>query len=94
VSNLLRRADAWKTGAVDLAWDDVRKVWTSRDVVTGTLPAAVAAGATGTLRVGGSTGWTLTVLNPWSGSVAAGKVVASFALNLNAWVITAADCTT
>jgi hypothetical protein len=29
VNNHLQRLDQWKTGPVDLRWDDIRKVWTS-----------------------------------------------------------------
>jgi hypothetical protein len=40
IDNTMRRADLWKTGPVDMLWDEYRGVWTSHDIIVGTLSAA------------------------------------------------------
>jgi hypothetical protein len=59
LSDWLRKAKKWKTGPVDLRWDDDRKVWTAppndRDkygfIIEGTLEDELPPGGEGTLNI-------------------------------------------
>lgn len=93
IANVLRRSDQWKAGPLDPLWDPWRGVWSVHDLVDGVTAAAVAAGGTGTVRVGGVASRTLTVRNRWSVSVPAGRqVVCGYIQNRNEWQIIAANC--
>ncbi len=94
-SGHLRHSEGWKVGPVDHLWDNKRGVWTSHDVVTARVPVGtpLAASGTTTCWVGGDSGWTVSIYNPFSRQVAAGStIVAAYALNMNRFVVIAADC--
>ncbi len=91
----LRHSENWKVGPVDHLWDNRRGVWTSHDVVTARVPTTLALAASGTVDawVGGDSSWTIPVYNPFSRAVGSGvTIVASYAFNLNKFVVIAADC--
>jgi hypothetical protein len=89
----LRKSETWPVGAVDHLWDPKRGVWTSHDLMSGTAPTGLPASGTGVVWVGGSSGWTVTVKNPWSAPVSSGvKVHVGYMVNEHAWHVTAADC--
>lgn len=93
VGDYLRRSDLWKVGPLDPLWDQWRGVWSVHDLVDGVTVAAVAAGGTGTVRVGGQAGRTLTVRNRWSVSIPANRqVVCGYIQNRHEWQVIAANC--
>lgn len=93
VSNYLRRSDLWATGPVDHLWDPKRGVWTSHDLMTGTTAGAINAGATGTVNVGGDSGWQVSVFNHWSSNIATSKkCVIGYCVNIKKWIPIAVDC--
>lgn len=92
-SNALRRSDLWKTGTVDLLWDNKRGCWTSHDILTGVTSGATTAGSNGTVKIGNDSGWTMSVYNQWSSTIAtAKKCLIGYAVNENRWHFIAVDC--
>jgi hypothetical protein len=95
MANYMRRQDRWKTGPVDLMWDDNRKVWTCHDIIRGkTDRLGIPAGGSGIVNVPVGTGvWSLYVMNYFSASVSGNtKVINGFSALDNAWYVMSADC--
>jgi hypothetical protein len=93
LDNVLRRSDKWKVGPVDMLWDERRGVWTSHDLLAGTI-GNISAGGSGLMTVTGYTGWNLMVYNLFSSTAPSGKVIAGYIAPLHRWYVIAADCTT
>lgn len=95
MDNYMRRQDKWKTGPVDLMWDDNRKVWTCHDIIRGrTGSGGIPAGGSGIVNVPVGTGvWQLYVMNYFSTSVSGNtKTISGFSAIDNAWYVMSADC--
>ena len=91
-TDFLRKSSEWKAGPVDLLWDEYRKVWTSHDVIMGTLETDANPGSQGTIKIDG-TDITLSANNFFSSIVTAGtKVFAAFNAFKKAWYLISADC--
>lgn len=89
----LRRQDAWKTGPVDLLWDDRRGVWTCHDIVRGVTNAAIPAGGSGVISLASGPG----TVTAWNFSANVGvsgdtNVLAGYVAGDNKWYIMSADC--
>ncbi len=93
VANVLRRADLWKAGPLDVAWDDERGVWTPPGNRMGVvaLGSGIKPGASGVMTL--VSGRNLLVWNPWSIGVSGVTVAAAYMADTNRWNIIAADCT-
>jgi hypothetical protein len=95
-SNYLRKSQDWKTGPVDLRWDDYRNVWTSNDIMLGVTTTKVMPGSTGLMTVydGVSTiGKNITVFNWFSTGVSGNKkVIVGYSAHADRWCIISADC--
>lgn len=96
VSNTLKKSHLWKTGPVDLLWDDKRGVWTSHDILIGKTNSAISGFGSGTLKVwNGSvdTGWTIPIYNWFGGGVSGDiTVICGYCVTANRWYVLAADC--
>ncbi len=96
--NTLRQSHLWKTGPVDLLYDQYRGVWTVHDILIGTLPSGtpLPANGSGTMTVSNgqaNTSWVLTIHNWFSVGVSGGsKVMAGYCVTANKWYVVAADC--
>lgn len=93
--NYLNRSDLWKTGPVDLLWDEKRGVWTSHGVLKGITEASLGAGGSGTVNISSDYGenWKLYMYNYFSTAVSSGvKVIGNYIPNDNKWYVIAADC--
>ncbi len=95
----LVRPNVWKTGPIDLLWDDNRKVWTSHDILKGKLNGTLAAKSSGQMRVyqgsgnGIDTGWNINVYNWMNTSISSGvRVFAGYVMTDNQFNIISADC--
>jgi hypothetical protein len=95
-SNKLTKTSLWKAGPVDMLWDQYRGVWTSHDILMGTLNSPLASAGTTTMTIyAGSTntGETITVKNFFGAGVSGGKrVMAGYCMHANSWYVIAADC--
>lgn len=91
IDSHMRRQDRWKTGPVDMLWDDNRKVWTSHDIIPGSMTETLPQGGSGLFRA--VTGWEFYIHNhfsqPVSGDV---NVIAGYSALDNKWYAMAADC--
>lgn len=92
-TDYLRKSDTWKVGPMDPLWDEWRGVWSVHDLLDGTTVSSVAAGATGTVNVGGNSNRQITIRNRWSVSIPAGRqVVCGWIQNRSEWQCIAANC--
>lgn len=93
----LQKSHQWKTGPVDMLWDDIRGVWSSQNKVLGKADVDITPGLSGNMTIWAnnqSTGHKLFAYH-WfsSGTITTGtKVMAEFFPYDNKWYITAADC--
>lgn len=93
----LQKSHEWKTGPVDMLWDDIRGVWSANNKVLGKTDVEITPGLSGNMTIWAnnqSTGHKLFAYH-WfsSGAISAGtKVMAEFFPYDNKWYITAADC--
>lgn len=94
LANTMKRCDKWPAGPVDMLWDERRGVWTSHDLLIGTLIHNLPANGSGTMTVSGYTGWTLPVFNTFNAAASGVKVIAGYVAPLHRWYIIAADCPT
>lgn len=106
LDNTLQRSDTWKTGPVDLLWDEYRGVWTSHDLMTGLVAnsGGISGGSiqslnynayycSGLIYIGGNSNRPLHVYNVFGTPIASGAtVIVGYMVNHNKWVVTAADC--
>jgi len=99
LTNYLRKSWYWKTGAVDLLWDDERKVWTPHGFMCGKTIGAIPSGSSGLVKLWSITGEITgrkkdrTVYNFFSRTVPAlTKIQACWNPDITAWVIISADC--
>lgn len=92
-SNYLKRSDLWMTAPVDLLYDPVRKVWTAHDIMSGVTSGSTASGANGTVLVGNDAGWSVSVYNQWTTTIAtAKKCLIGYCVNENRWQFLSVDC--
>lgn len=94
-NDYLKRCDQWKTGPVDLLWDDQRGVWTCHGTLRGTASEDIPANGTGMVAaiIPGSVGMSVLAHNQFSSLVASGKkVIMNYIATENAWYVVAADC--
>lgn len=93
----LQKSHQWKTGPVDMLWDDIRGVWSSQNKVLGKADVDITPGLSGNMTIWAnnqSTGHKLFAYH-WfsSGTITTGtKVMVEFFPYDNKWYITAADC--
>lgn len=98
----LRNPDKWKTGPVDLLWDDKRKVWTAHGKIAGTISEDIASGESGEITVfsdiDSETSWKIKVHNFFTSDITVNgdpiKVFADYFPHLNKFLISAVDCLT
>ncbi len=98
-ADYLRESWYWKTGPVDLLWDNERKVWTPHGMMIGKITSECAAGGSAPCTVyddaGPITGRATnrTVYNFFSTKVDVNKkVIAAWVPEAQKWYIIAADC--
>ncbi len=97
----LRKSHLWKTGPLEILWDDERGVWTGMGFCFGKLVGSCAAGGSTTLTLYEDRNTAIpnrkknrTVYNVMSRSVAAGTMVAcGWCPDRKGWIIISADCT-
>ncbi len=100
LTNYLRKSDFWKTGPVDLLWDDERMVWTPHDVMMGvTVGSCAGNGGSTTIKLYDDVGQVggrkkdRTVYNFFSTTVDPNKkVFAAWIPDAQKWYIIAVDC--
>lgn len=99
LSNYLRKSWFWKTGPVDLLWDDERMVWTPHGMMLGMTIGECAAGGSTTVKLYDDSGEVTgrkkdrTVWNFFSTAVPADrKIMAAWMPDAQKWYIIAADC--
>lgn len=96
VENTLKKSHLWKTGPVDLLWDERRGVWTAHDILIGKTSSVIPALGSGTVRIWNGTidtGWDLTVSNWYQATLASGyRVAVGYTALPNKWYIISADC--
>lgn len=101
MSNYLTRSHFWKTGPVDLLWDDERKVWTPHGMFMGVVHSDIPGGGfTNEVDVYENPSTAIsgrkkkrTVHNFFSSTVSSGsKIMASWVPEANSWYIVSADC--
>lgn len=99
LTDYLRKSKNWKTGAVDLLWDNERKVWTPHGFMIGKTTDIINGGSEGTVKLWDDDGELIgrakdrTVFNFFSSAVPSGvKIMAAWVPEANKWCITAADC--
>jgi len=101
-SNFLRSPKDWKTGPVDLLWDDKRKVWTSHGHFAGTIDKDIDSKKSGTMTIFSDidieSSWKIKVHNFFSSDITVGdepvRVHAQYNPYFNKIEITAVDCVT
>lgn len=100
LTDYLRKSQFWKTGPVDLLWDDERMVWTPHGMMIGvTVGICTANGGSTTVKLYDDAGEVTgrkkdrTAYNFFSVDVNAGKrVAAAWIPDAQKWYIIAADC--
>lgn len=99
VTDYLRQSWYWKTGPVDLLWDDERQVWTPHGTMLGKLTTICQPGGSAVTKVWDDNGpiggraRDRTVWNFFSKPVLANKkIIASWIPEAQKWYIIAADC--
>ena len=98
VTDYLRKSQLWKTGPVELLWDNWRGVWSGSCKIVGQTRTPVPAlmATSGILYVMDASGTTMgetAVWNWFSSTVPSGtRAFADYAPHLGRWVITALDC--
>lgn len=92
VTGTLKKSHLWKTGPVDMLWDESRGVWTSHDILVGTTTMPILSGGSGEVQASDG-GWNVYVHNWFSTGVSGGvKVIAGYSVRANKWYVVAADC--
>ena len=99
LTNYLRKSWLWKTGAVDLLWDDERKLWTSHGFMLGKTITKILADGSAKVELWSLRGKILgrkkdrTVYNYLSRDIPAStKIQACWSPESTAWVVVSADC--
>ncbi len=94
-NDLTVRSDKWKTGPVDLLWDEPRGVWTCHGSLKGTTADSIASLGDGRLNVAvpiGS-GYSVPVRNYFHAPIASGvRCIVNYVPTDNIYFIVAADC--
>jgi len=102
VDDYLKKSHLWKTGPLEILWDDERGVWTGLGICMGkTVGVCAANGGTTTLNLYEDATTVITgrkkartIYNFMSQSIPANaKVICLWVPEKRGWVITAADCT-
>lgn len=96
ITDYKRRSDIHKVGPLDIHWDDVRGVYSSRDVITAKTPTVsgtIAGQGSGIVWVGGASGWQMVAHNWFSAAIPSNtRVMLGYAFNADKWYVIAADC--
>jgi hypothetical protein len=96
IEDYKRRSDIHKVGPLDVHWDDVRGVYSSRDVMTAKTPTVsgtIPGQGSGIVWVGGVSGWQMVAHNWFSSAIPSNtRVMLGYAFNSDRWYVIAADC--
>ena len=97
--NYLKNSQVWKTGPIDLLWDNMRGVWTSHDMLFGkTLGGGLPAMGSGLMEIydlGQDTGQQMLIYNPFSIGVSGSvRIQATYNMTSNIFMLSSADCQT
>jgi len=94
--NYLKKSNEWKTGPVELRWDDIRKLWCSPYPIWGKFSSTVNSKTYGDMRIyinDVQSSYYMKVYNPWSSSVESNMLVkADPDLLNNRYSIGSVDC--
>jgi hypothetical protein len=101
IPHVLKRSDQWKTGVLDVLWDDYRGVWTVHDALTVVIPSGTTL--PGMVKVfdpvaDQDTGMRLEANNWFNGSIDTSggdlKAILNYIPTSNSWFVVAVDCPT
>lgn len=101
-TSYMKKSHLFKTGPVDLLWDDKRGVWTSHDILIGKTPPSptsipIPARGSGIIQIwDGNTylGYDIPVYNWFNAGISGSTNVAiGYCVTANKWYVIAADCT-